>query len=69
MRLEIGASLNHILTPNLHVNSGAVDTSGNSLTVPSEGKDAWDLPGDFTLHGQFFVDLNDKIVIKPDQSL
>jgi len=64
MRLEIGASLNHILTPDLHVNEGAADSTGN-LTPSAEGRDAWDLPGDFLLHGQFFVDLTDKFVIKP----
>lgn len=64
MRLEIGASLNHLLTPDLHVNEGASDSTGN-LTPSAEGREAWDLPGDFILHGQFFVDLNDKIVIKP----
>lgn len=57
MRLEIGASLNHLLTPDLHVNPS--DTSS------AAGRDAHDLPGDFTLHGQFFVDLNDKWQIKP----
>jgi len=57
MRLEIGASLNHILTPDLHVNP--------SDTASAAGRDAYDLPGDFLLHGQFFVDLNDKFVIKP----
>ena len=69
MRLEIGASFNHILTPDLHVNEGGgtdTTTTPNSLyTASAEGRDAWDLPGDFTLHGQFFVDLNDKWQIKP----
>lgn len=64
MRLEIGSSLSHILTPDLHVNEGASDSTGN-LTPSAEGRDAWDLPGDFLLHGQFFVDLNEKIVLKP----
>jgi type IX secretion system PorP/SprF family membrane protein len=67
MRLEVGSSLNHILTPDLHVNkAGSIDSTTSSAFSPSpDGEDAWDLPGDFTLHGQFFVDLNDKIVLKP----
>jgi type IX secretion system PorP/SprF family membrane protein len=57
MRLEIGSSMSHLLTPDLHQNP--------SDSLSSDGRDAYDLPGDFTLHGQFFVDLNEKIVIKP----
>lgn len=63
MRLEIGASLNHILTPDYHLNDGALDSTATSPST--EGRDAWDLPGNFLLHGQFFVDLNDKWQIKP----
>ena len=59
MRLELGASLAHILTPDYHLNDGA-------QTAPNApNQDAWDLPGSFLLHGQFFVDLNDKWEIKP----
>lgn len=69
MRLEIGASLNHILTPDLHVNEGGGQdttmTPSSTYTASAEGRDAYDLPGDFILHGQFFIDLNEKIVIKP----
>ena len=65
MRLEIGASLNHLLTPDYHLNEGGIDTSGQTLNPSADGRDSWDLPGDFLLHGQFFVDLNDKWVIKP----
>lgn len=65
MRLELGASFAHLLTPDTHVNEGGVDTTGTSLNPSADGRDAWDLPGDFLLHGQFFVDLNDKWQIKP----
>jgi type IX secretion system PorP/SprF family membrane protein len=57
IRLEIGASLNHLLTPDLHVNP--------SDSLGADGRDAYDLPGDFFLHGQFFVDLSEKWQIKP----
>ncbi len=64
MRLEIGASLQHLLTPDYHLNEGSSDTT-TVTTQPNSSEDAWDLPGDFLLHGQFFVDLNDKLVLKP----
>jgi len=59
MKLELGAAFNHILTPDLHVNEGATGGGG------SPDQDTWDLPGNFLMHGQFFVDLNDKWEIKP----
>jgi len=62
MRLELGTSLNHILTPDTHLNEGA-DSTGTSPSAA--GRDAYDLPGNFIMHGQFFVDLTDKFVLKP----
>jgi len=52
MRMELGLSLKHLLTPDLGFNTG-----GNA--------DDRDVPGNFNLHGQFFVDLTDKVVLKP----
>ena len=60
MRLELGASLKHLLTPDLHLNMGATGASPNQ-----DGRDAYDVPSNFLLHGQFFVDLTEKVVIKP----
>lgn len=70
MRLEIGASLKHILTPDLHLNEGvsvAIDPDSTVVGtgVSADGRDAWDVPGNFLLHGQFFVDVTDKWQIKP----
>ena len=61
MRMELGASLKHLLTPDYHLNIGA--TGDSTTTSPSQ--EAWDLPANFLFHGQFFIDLNDKWVAKP----
>lgn len=64
MRIEVGASFNNILTPDYHLNEGATDTT-TVTSQPNPDEDTWDLPGNFLMHGQFFVDLNDKWVAKP----
>lgn len=63
MGLELGAAVDNILTPDYHLNDGA--NNMNATNPSQEGRDAYDNPSSFLLHGQFFIDLTEKLQAKP----
>ncbi|MEM6967530.1 MAG: PorP/SprF family type IX secretion system membrane protein, partial [Bacteroidota bacterium] len=65
MRIEIGLAADNLLTADYHLNDSSIDADSTAGSASVDGRDAWENPSLFLLHGQFFIDLTDKIQAKP----